>query len=291
LAIAGRRKRLFRIAFKTATDKNRGMKISLVTISFNQAPFLEQALRSVLDQDYPYLDYIVVDPGSTDGSREIIERYRDRIAQVIFEPDKGPADGLNKGFAAASGTIFGYLNSDDLLLPGALSRAAHAFRKYPESDLIYSHGYVIDHAGEVQRRFRSDRFNLRRSAYGNSIIMQQAAFWRGEAFSAVGGFNHRNRLSWDGEFWIDLALAGKRFQRVDEYWACFRAHEGSITHNFHTRNSNTPFGLEQRRLLEKALQRPRNFSDNFHAIYTRIEKWLVDPKNLWLRLFGGPVNL
>jgi glycosyltransferase involved in cell wall biosynthesis len=266
------------------------MKISLVTISFNQAPYLEQALRSVLDQDYPDLDYIVVDPGSTDGSREIIERYRDRITQVIFERDRGPADGLNKGFAAASGTVFGYLNSDDLLLPGALSRVAHAFRKYPESDLIYGHGFVIDKAGRSLRRFRSDRFNLRRSAYGNSIIMQQAAFWRSGPFRAVGGFNVGNRLSWDGEFWIDMARAGMRFQRVDEYWAGFRLHDQSITHNFHTRNSDTPFGREQRRLLEKALRRPRNSSDSFHAAETRLEKWLVDPKNLWLRLFGGSLK-
>jgi glycosyltransferase involved in cell wall biosynthesis len=266
------------------------MKISLVTISFNQAPYLEQALRSVLDQDYPDLEYIVVDPGSTDGSRDIIERYRDRIARIIFEPDRGPADGLNKGFGAASGAIFGYLNSDDLLLPGALSRVARAFGEYPKADLIYGHGYWVDRAGQVLRRFRSDRFNLRRSAYGNSIIMQQAAFWRGEPFWAVGGFNASNKLSWDGEFWMDLALAGKRFQRVDEYWACFRTHEESITHNFHTSNTDTPFGREQRRLLEKALRRPRGRGDGLWAAETRIEKWLVAPKNLWLRLFGGPVS-
>jgi glycosyltransferase involved in cell wall biosynthesis len=267
------------------------MKISLVTISFNQAPYLEQALRSVLDQDYLHLQYIVVDPGSTDGSREIIERYRDRLASVIFEPDAGPSDGLNKGFAAADGDVFGYLNSDDILLPGALGRVAHAFQEYANVDLVYGHGYVIDHAGRIVRRFRSDRFNLRRSAYGNSIIMQQAAFWRSRAFRAVGGFNAGNRLSWDGEFWIDMALAGKRFRRIDEYWAGFRLHDESITHRYHTRNSHTPFGLEQQRLLEKALRRPRNSSDSLYTAETRLEKWLVDPKNLWLRLFGGQVSL
>ncbi|HET7086143.1 MAG TPA: glycosyltransferase family 2 protein [Rhizomicrobium sp.] len=258
-------------------------KISLVTISFNQASYLEEALRSVLDQNYPGLEYIVVDPGSTDGSRAIIERYRPRLAHVLFEPDAGPADGLNKGFARAVGDIFGYLNSDDLLLPGALARVARAFGSHPGADLIYGHGYVIDETGKIVRRCRSDRFSLRRAAYGNSVIMQQAAFWRREAFQAVNGFNAQNRLSWDGEFWIDLASAGKRFERVDDYWACFRAHAEGITRKFHGGVEESPFGREQRRLFEKALGRPRMPGDRFAAAETRIEKWLADPKNLWLR--------
>ena len=260
------------------------MKFSLVTISFNQASYLEEAIRSVLEQDVPGLEYIVVDPGSTDGSRDIIERYRSHIAHVLFEPDQGPADGLNKGFAHAGGDIFGYLNSDDRLLPGALAGVAHAFQSHPEADLVYGHGYVIDRTGAIVRRCRSDRFNLRRAAYGNSIIMQQAAFWRRRAFQAVNGFNTANRLSWDGEFWIDLARAGMRFHRVDEYWACFRQHEQSITHKFHGGSLNSPFGREQRRLFEKAMARPYRSGDELGGVSTRAEKWMVDPVNLWLRL-------
>ena len=262
------------------------MKISLVTISFNQAHYLEQAIRSVLDQDYSDLEYIVVDPGSTDGSRDLIARYSDRIAHVVLEPDKGPADGLNKGFARASGEIFGYLNSDDVLLPGALARVAAAFQAYPDADLVYGHGYVIGADGEVVTRCRSDRFNLRRSAYGNSVIMQQAAFWRREAFTSVNGFNAANRLSWDGEFWIDLALAGRRFVRMNEYWACFRTHDASITHNFHGGSGESPFAREQRRLFEKVMGRVRTGTDTMAALETRVEKWLVDPLNLWLRIKG-----
>ncbi|HMH64712.1 MAG TPA: glycosyltransferase family 2 protein [Rhizomicrobium sp.] len=262
------------------------MKISLVTISFNQAQYLEAALRSVLDQNYAGLEYIVVDPGSTDGSRDIIERYRDRIAHIVYEPDKGPADGLNKGFARATGDVQAYLNSDDLLLPGALAGAATAFGAHPDADLVYGHGYVIGPDGATLARCRSDRFNLRRSAYGNAVIMQQAAFWRRDAFAAVGGFNAANRLSWDGEFWIDLALAGKRFLRVDEDWACFRTHNASITHNFHDGSREGPFGREQRRLFEKAMGRPRRGAETWAALETRAEKWLLDPKNLWLRLGG-----
>jgi glycosyltransferase involved in cell wall biosynthesis len=88
------------------------MKISVVTVSFNQAAFLERAIRSVIDQGYKNLEYIIVDPGSTDGSREIIERYRNYFTQVILSPDDGPADGLNKGFAHATGDICAYVNSD-----------------------------------------------------------------------------------------------------------------------------------------------------------------------------------
>jgi glycosyltransferase involved in cell wall biosynthesis len=260
------------------------LKISLVTISFNQARYLEQAICSVLAQDYPDLEYIVVDPGSTDGSRDIIERYRDRITHVIYEPDRGPADGLNKGFARASGEILGYLNSDDILLAGALSRAAAAFLAHPHADLVYGHGYVIGADGPIVARCRSDRFNLRRSAYGNSVIMQQATFWRRDAFNAVKGFNPANHLSWDGEFWIDLALAGRRFVRINEYWACFRTHEESITHNFHGQSGKTPFGREQNRLFEKAMGRPRNAGDTAAEAVTRAEKWLLDPVNLWLRI-------
>ena len=94
-------------------------RVSIVTISYNQAQFLERTILSVLDQDYPEIEYIVVDPGSTDGSREIIERYGSRISKVILRPDRGAADGLNSGFAEASGQILGFLNSDDTLLPGA----------------------------------------------------------------------------------------------------------------------------------------------------------------------------
>jgi len=94
------------------------MKFSIVTISYNQAQFLEKAILSVLNQEGVGLEYIVVDPGSTDGSREIIERYRDRFGHVVFEKDHGPADGLNKGFQYATGDVYGYLNSDDVLLPG-----------------------------------------------------------------------------------------------------------------------------------------------------------------------------
>ena len=125
------------------------MRVSIVTISYNQAEFLEKAIRSVIEQDYDDIEYIIVDPGSTDGSRDIIERYRSKIAKVIFEPDDGPADGLNKGFAHATGNLCGYLNADDAYLPGSISRVVAAFRCMPEADVICGHGYMVDAEGRV----------------------------------------------------------------------------------------------------------------------------------------------
>ena len=112
------------------------MKFSIVTISYNQAQFLEQAIRSVIEQDYPDVEYIVVDPGSTDGSREIIERYRDRIDRIIFEPDKGPADGLNKGFAQATGDVFGFSKDISCCLSKSLIQPISRSLIRLENDLV-----------------------------------------------------------------------------------------------------------------------------------------------------------
>jgi glycosyltransferase involved in cell wall biosynthesis len=205
------------------------MKFSIVTISYNQATFLEEAILSVLAQDYPEIEYIVVDAGSKDGSREIIKNYHDRIDHVIFEPDKGPADGLNKGFKRATGEVFGYLNSDDRLRPNAVSRVVHAFQKSPDAIVISGHGCVIDAQGNILKRVFSHRFNVKAYAYGACILVQQATFFKRNAFWKVGGFNPSNRVSWDGELWVDLALAGGKFYRMYDTLADFRLHENSIT--------------------------------------------------------------
>jgi glycosyltransferase involved in cell wall biosynthesis len=101
----------------------------------------------VLAQDYPAIEYIVVDPGSTDGSRELIESFASRLAAVLFEPDQGAADGLNKGFQRASGDIFGFLNSDDVLLPGAMKSVSQAFEQNPDCDIVMGNGFIIDAQG------------------------------------------------------------------------------------------------------------------------------------------------
>src|ERR1700730_14272595 len=205
------------------------MKFSVVTVSFNQRQYLEEALTSVLAQDYPAFQYIVVDPGSTDGSRELIESFRDRLASIVFEADQGAADGLYKGFQRASGGICGFLTSDDVLLPGALKTVSRAFEQNPDCDIVMGNGFIIDAQGKRIRRIRAAGFTLDRYFYGGATWLQQATFFRRTAFMRVGGFNVNNRSCWDGELLVDMVRGGARIKYLNHDLALFRVHAQSIT--------------------------------------------------------------
>lgn len=268
------------------------MRVSVVTLSFNQAAFLERAIRSVLDQDWPDIEFIVVDPGSTDGSRDIIERHADRIARVILEPDNGPADGLNKGFAAATGEVFAYLNADDTLLPGAVRAAAEALQHRPDTDVVIGHGYIVDAENRVLRRFRSAPFSAWRFAYGHAVVMQQSTFFRRRAFLAAGGFNIDNRTSWDAELVLRMGLAGCRIRVVDGWWSTFTIHDSSISG---TGRLNDVYAEDLARYARMVLGRERR---PFDAVWSRVAwlwRWLIDPvgaaQRVADRLFGPPQPL
>jgi glycosyltransferase involved in cell wall biosynthesis len=220
-------------------------RLSIVTISFNQARFLEECLRSVIGQKEPWLEYIVVDPGSADGSRGIIQRHAAAIDDVILEPDAGPADGLNRGFARATGEIFGYLNADDRFVPGALAFARDWFRAHPDADVLCGAVRIVDTEGRASLRRRTpDRFDPVRYASGICTIGQQATFFRRRAFEAAGGFNTENRVTWDGELLVDMALAGARFETVNKVLGDFRVYRGTISGSAESR-------ARQRRELQR----------------------------------------
>ncbi len=264
-------------------------RVSIVTISFNQAKYLERAIRSVVEQDHEDIEYIVVDPGSTDGSRDIIERYRSRISKVILEPDTGPANGLNKGFKVANGEIFGYINADDAYLPGALSKAVAAFQSQPEADVVYGHSYIVDGAGQVVRRSRSVPFNLRLYAYGGVVVMQQSTFFSRQAFEKAGGFNESNRSSWDGELLVDIARCGCKFAMVEDYWSLFAIYPGSITAGV---KHNQRFRDDHARMFRTITGRDYDRAGRLRFVLARIEKWFRDPRvpihRIEDKFFGTP---
>lgn len=264
------------------------MRVSIVTISYNQAEFLERAIKSVIEQDYDDIEYIIVDAGSTDGSREIIDRYRDHIAKVIAEPDNGPADGLNKGFALATGDICAYLNADDAYLPGAIGRVVAAFRRMSEADVICGHGYMVDAEGRVLRRFYSNRFTPWRYVHGGATVMQQSTFFRREALADIGGFNPDNRIWWDGELLLDLSLASKQIVIINQFWSIFTIHDQSISgqrgkDTERARRLDMERQSTRMRLYEKVMGRPLNRRARLGMIIARIQKWILHPKSTLCR--------
>jgi glycosyltransferase involved in cell wall biosynthesis len=263
------------------------MKFSIVTVSFNQARFLEQAILSVLEQDYADIEYLVVDPGSTDGSRDIIERHRDRISKIIFEPDQGAADGLNKGFAAAHGEIYGFLNSDDVLLPSAISRLASHFSADPKVDIVMGHEWIIDSEGRRLRSAYTDRFNARAFAYSGGIICQQSTFFRAELFNRTRGFNIHNTIAWDAELFLDLLQTAQKPLYVDDFFSAFRIHSESITGGQKLRDRHRAYELAR---FEQIMGRSWRPSDYLVWLFYRVRKYLLEPRAFfeWLRRGSNP---
>ena len=263
------------------------LKVSIVTISFNQAGYLGRTIQSVLDQDYPNIEYIVVDPGSTDGSRELIESYESRIARIIFEKDDGPADGLNKGFAAATGQIFGFLNSDDVLYPGAVSGAVRYLLNHPKTDVVSGHGKVIGPDDRIYRLVYSDRWTPRRYIYGGAVLVQPSTFFRRSAFERAGRFNPENRATWDGELFFDMARSGCIFRRSNEVWSGYRLHSDSITSSKKLRKQQIE---ERKREFVELMGRAPNGWDIPIHLFLRWWKHVANPRDTIERVLRGPVS-
>ena len=199
--------------------------VSIVTPSFNQGRFIEATIQSVLDQDYPRIEHIVVDGCSTDDTIEILHRYPH--LRWVSEPDEGQADALNKGFAMATGDIFAWLNADDLYLARAVSTAVQALQE-SGADLIHGGWRQIDERGDTIRDVAPVPFDLRRQLEERNAVAQPGAFFTRTAFEAVGGLDVRYRYAMDYELWLKL---GERFQvrHVERVLAAYRYHPESKT--------------------------------------------------------------
>jgi glycosyltransferase involved in cell wall biosynthesis len=197
--------------------------VSIITPSFNQAAFLEQTLLSVLNQDYPNIEYWVIDGGSTDNSLEIIKKYAPRLAGWVSEKDRGQADGVNKGFAKATGEIIGWLNSDDLYYPGAVADAVEAFRQHPDASFVFTDVESIDEHGNA--------FNLMR--YGDwkladlmtfKIIGQPGVFMRREVLEQAGYLDLDYNYLLDVHLWLRMAAITEPQYVPGKVWAVARIH-------------------------------------------------------------------
>jgi glycosyltransferase involved in cell wall biosynthesis len=198
-------------------------RVSIVTPSFNQAAFLEETLRSVLEQDYEPLEYLVVDDGSADESPEIIRRYEDRLAWWVRQANAGQVAALNRGFGQSTGEYMGFLNSDDTLLPGAISRLAAELERDPELWLVYGDAVYTDRASRQTGPLASREFDVvemvRRS---DNHIVQPATLWRREAWVELGPLNEDAYYFFDFEFF--LRFPRERVRRIAEPVATYRIH-------------------------------------------------------------------
>ncbi len=200
--------------------------VSIVTPSYNQADFLEETIRSVLAQDYPDLEYWVIDGGSTDGSVEIIRKYASQLSGWVSEKDHGQADAINKGFGRATGEVVAWLNSDDLYRPGAIQRAASIFQEDPEVGMVYSDVDSIDADGKVFNRMRYAQWGIR-DLMAFNILGQPGVFFRRSVLESSGYLDLSYQYLLDHHLWLRMALNAPLKYLPGEVWAAARIHAGA----------------------------------------------------------------
>lgn len=203
--------------------------VSILTPSFNQARYLEATIQSVLSQDYPRIEYLIVDGGSTDSSVDIIKKYSDRLAWWVSEKDRGQTDAINKGFARATGDILAWINSDDTYEPGAVSAAVKYLLEHPEAGMVYADCNYINEDGRAIGRFPAAQTDLPRLRRGYVHIPQQTMFFRADLWKQVGPLDPSFYFAMDYDLWTRIAARSELKYLAGQVWANFRIHTSGKT--------------------------------------------------------------
>lgn len=216
--------------------------VSIVTPSYNQAKYLEQTIRSVLDQNYPRLEYIVIDGGSTDDSEHVIRKYMDQLAYWISEKDSGQAEAINKGFLRARGEIIAWLNSDDYYLPNTITSAVKVFEENPDVVMAYGDMLAVDERGQTMNLLKYKQLSLQ-DLLCFQIIGQPSIFFRREVLEETGKLDTSLHFLLDHHLWIRIAQYGK-ILHIPQTWSAARYHAEAKN-----RAKAAEFGREAFRIL------------------------------------------
>ncbi len=204
-------------------------KMSIITPSFNQGGFIEKTILSVLNQDYPYIEYIVMDGGSTDNTLLILKEYEDRIIWKS-EADKGQSDAVNKGFELATGEILAWLNSDDTYKPGCIRTVANHFLNNTKLDVLFGDCNLIDEFDEQIGIYKAGPINFNKWLYrGEIYVAQPSVFFRKSIIEKIGRLDKALHINMDHDFWIRMAKAGLNMKYINVTLSNFRFHKSSKT--------------------------------------------------------------
>ena len=204
------------------------MLVSIITPSFNQAKYIERTILSVLDQDYPDIEYIIVDGGSTDSTIDIIKKYENKISYWVSEKDMGQTDAINKGFSKAHGEIIAWINSDDTYNPGAVSEAVNFLGQNPDVGLVYGDANFIDGEDCIIGSFPARQTSYKKLKQGYVHVTQQSAFFKKSVWDKVGPLDPSFYFAMDYDLWVRIAAVAP-IVYISKLWANFRLHDDAKT--------------------------------------------------------------
>jgi glycosyltransferase involved in cell wall biosynthesis len=241
--------------------------VSIIMPSFNQVSYLETALRSVLEQDYPHIELIVIDGGSTDGSLEVLKKYTDRLAYWQSRPDKGQADAINQGLRRSNGEFVAWLNSDDVYLPGAIREAVEVMQSNPEVGMVYADGYMVDTELKLLDRHTYPQVDLI-DLLCFEVILQPAVFMQRKALEEIGFLNQSYDLILDHELWVRIA-SHYPLIHFSRFWCLERTHAAAKTIA-----QADAFVAEASKLIDWAWQQP-DMTEHMAANKNRVDAGLM----------------